>query len=138
MLTLFIVPSAKDNADVGKTVDSFRKTGVEFKAVTVSCWREINNYRHKGEWFAIFWDNEGLDADLQATLKIHLENTKPEILVLYKRLSELEAEFRTRFMKRKIWLSTDFKPICAWCISEVILDGWVTEHDKDQVRLVSV
>jgi hypothetical protein len=128
MLTLFVVPSGKPNADFAKTVESFRKSGVKFKAVKIDCWREINALKNKDDWFCVFWDNEGLDVNLQKALKVHLSNRNAEVLVLYKRLDEKTAEYRTRFMKRGVWLTEDFKPIAPWIIHETILDGWVKEH----------
>jgi hypothetical protein len=128
MLTLFVVPSGKPNANFAKTVESFKKSGVKFKAVKIDCWREINALKNKDDWFCVFWDNEGLDVNLQKALKVHLSNIKAEVLVLYKRLEEHKAEYRTRFMKRGVWLSEDFKPVSPWIIHETILDGWVKEH----------
>jgi len=128
MLTLFVVPSGKPNANFVKTVESFEKSGVEFKAIKIDCWREINALEDKNDWFCVFWDNEGLDVSLQKALKIHLSNKKAEVLILYKRLDDKTAEYRTRFMKRGVWLTEDFKPISPWVIYETVLDGWVKEH----------
>ena len=131
MLTLFVVPSGKPNANFAKTVESFKKSGVELKAVKIDCWREINGFRNKSEWYCVFWDNEGIDTNLQKALKIHLMKKRPEVLVLYKLLSGKHAEYRTRFMKRSVWLTEDFAPLSPWVIHETILDGWVIEHAID-------
>lgn len=128
MLTLFVVPSGKPNASFAKTVESFKKSGVEFEAIQVDCWREINCFKGKCDWFCVFWDNEGLDVKLQKALAAHLLNRTPDVLVLYKRIGESKAEYRTRFMRRGVWLTEDFKPVSPWVIHETILDGWVTEH----------
>lgn len=128
MLTLFVVPSGKPNASYDKTVESFNKTGIEFTAQRISSWREINNFDGKGDWFCVFWDNEGLDVNLQNALAAHLLNKVPDVLVLYKRLGDTNAEYRTRFMRRGVWVSEDYKPVSPWVIHETLLDGWVTEH----------
>jgi len=128
MLTLFVVPSGKPNADFDKTVESFEKTGVEFKAVKIDCWREINNFKEKSDWYCVFWDNEGLDVNLQKALMTHLSNRSPEVLVLYKRIDKDHAEYRTRFMKRSVWLTSNYKPLSPWIVHETVLDGFVKEH----------
>ena len=128
MLILFVVSSGKTNANFDKTVESFEKTGVEFKAVQVDCWREINCCEDKGDWFCVFWDNECLDPNLQRGLMSHLSNKAPDVLVLYKRIDKSSAEYRTRFMRRGVWLTEDFRPISPWVIHETVLDGWVEEH----------
>jgi hypothetical protein len=131
MLIVFVVPSGKPNADFNKTVESFNKTGIEFKAILVNNWRDINNFKDKTDWYCVFWDNEGLDTNLQKALTVHLANRVPDVLVLYKRLDDTNAEYRTRFMRRGVWLTEDFKPISSWITHETILDGWVTEHAID-------
>ena len=128
MLTVFVVASGKPDANFDKTVESFNKSGVEFTAHLISSWREINNFDAKGDWFCVFWDNEGLDDNLQKALAAHLLNRVPDVLVLYKRLDDKNAEYRTRFMRKGIWLSNDYKPISPWVIHETILDGWVIDH----------
>jgi len=128
MLTLFVIPSGKPNADFDKTVESFNKSGVEFEAILANSWRDVNSFKGKTDWYGIFWDNEGLDTNLQKALIVHLSNRVPEVLILYKRLNKDKAEFRTRFMKRGVWLTTDFAPVSPWIIKETILDGWVIEH----------
>jgi hypothetical protein len=128
MLTLFVVVSGKPNANYDKTVESFNKSGVEFTAHLISSWREINSFEEKGDWFCVFWDNEGLDVNLQKALPAHLANKVPDVLVLYKKLDDANAEYRTRFMRRGVWLSEDYKPVSPWVIHETVLDGWVKEH----------
>lgn len=134
MLTLFVVPSGKPNADFDKTVESLKRSGVKLEAVLVKCWREINAFRNKGEWYCVFWDNEGIDDGLQKALKYHLSNRVPEVLVLYKKIGDKKAEFRTRFMRGKIWLTENFKPVSPWIIHETVLDGWVVDHGIDDKR----
>jgi hypothetical protein len=128
MLTVFVIPSGKPNANFLKTVESFEKMDIELRVVQITCWREINCYEDKDDWYCVFWDNEGLDVNLQKALPVHLANRHPEVLVLYKRLADDKAEYRTRFMKRSIWLTSNFKPIAPWPVIETILDGWVVEH----------
>jgi len=128
MLTLFILPSGQPNADLGQTIESFKRSGILFKAVSIKDWRGINSYRDKDEWYGIFWDNEGIDSNLETALPEHLKNRPPEALILYKRLGEEKAEYRARFMRRSVWLTEDFAPISRWICYETVLDGWVKEH----------
>ena len=128
MLTLFVVPSGKPNADYNKTVESFKKSKVEFESYLIGSWRDINNFKVRTDWFCVFWDNEGLDSNLQGALGVHLKNKVPEVFILYKRVDEQTAEYRTRFMKRSVWLTSDYEPISPWLHRETILDGWVIEH----------
>ena len=128
MLTLFVIPSGKPNADYNKTVQSFKKCQVKVKAVLAKTWRDVNEYRYKDVWYAVFWDNEGIDVALQQVLHLHLANRNPDCMILYKRVGEKEAEFRMRFMRRTVWLTEDYAPLEQWVKPETILDGWVIDH----------
>ena len=128
MLTLSVIPSGKPNADFNKTVESFEKADVGVKVVLANTWVEVNDYRYKDKWYAVFWDNEGIDVNLQKALIEHLNNRIPDALILYKRLAEKEAEYRTRFMRRTVWLTNDYAPLMPWVTTETVLDGWVVDH----------
>jgi len=129
MLTLFVVPSGKPNANYGNTVDSFLHSSVRCDVVRVDDWREINNYDHKKEWFAIFWDNEYIDVGIQEVLHLHLNNKAAQVIVIYKKLDEETIGYRTRIMRRAVYLGSDFKPIAPWIAYETLLDGWIKEHE---------
>lgn len=128
MLTLFVVPSGKPNADYNRTVASFQNSGIEVTPVLIATWRDINNYQKKHEWCGIFWDNEGLDLQMQKVLKEHLSGKRWDALILFKRIGEEEAEFRIRFVRKTVMLTHDFAPLDQWLKREQILDGWVVEH----------
>ena len=52
MLTLFVLPSGKPNADINQTIQSFNRSGVPFKTVQISSWKEINTH-DKDVWYGI-------------------------------------------------------------------------------------
>jgi hypothetical protein len=126
MLTLFVLPSGMPNADLNQTVQSFNRSGIPFKTVQVTDWREINAY-DKDKWYGIFWDNEGIDANLETALPIHLGHNKADALIVYKRIAEKEAEYRPRFFRCAVWLKEGFAPLATFITYETILDGWIKE-----------
>ena len=128
MLTIFIIPSHKENADVRKTIASFSGIAVDYKVAIVSNPCEINSYKNKDEWFGIFWDNEYIDKAVRDALPIFFSHTNLELLILYKKEGMVEATWRARLFKRHIYLLNDYRPLCLWLNKEVVLDGWVLEH----------
>jgi len=131
MLTSFVLPSEKPNADVDRTFYSLSHIEVEQQIVSVSCWREINKYK-KDEWFSVFWDNEYIDDGLQKALPVFLSFPNIETLILYKKdkLVTIEATWRYRVFRNYVYLVNDCKPVSVWLNREAILDGWVREHDS--------
>jgi hypothetical protein len=127
MLTLFIVSSGKDNANIEKTTESL--SGVQGSIVPISSWWEINDYQNKDDWFGIFWDNEYIDNNLREALPIYFLYQAKEALILYKKVSMVDAIWRYRFFRRSIYLGEDFSPLSFWLNKEIVLDGWVLEHD---------
>lgn len=129
MLTLFILPSNKENANTEKTIESFSGISDNFKAVSISNWREVNNYGDKNEWFGIFWDNEYIDNNLKEALPIYFLYNNLEALILYKKESMVDAVWRYRIFRRSVYMGSDFCPTSLWLSKEIVLDGWVLEHD---------
>jgi len=138
MLTVFIIPSFADNADVRRTIASF--SGIEggFRVVTVSDFSEINRHEKKDDWFAVFWDNESIDEGVKEAIPVFLSFPKLEVLILYKKESKVDATWRKRLFRRHVFLTDDYRPLCLWENKEAILDGWVKEHDNGKIRLLSV
>lgn len=137
MLTVFIIPSFADNADVRRTIASF--SGIEggFRIIPVSDYAEINRNK-KDDWFGIFWDNEYIDEGIKEAIPIFTAFSKLEVLILYKKESKVDSTWRKRLFRKHIFLIDDYRPLCLWENKEAILDGWVKEHDNSKVRLLSV
>ena len=129
MLTLFVVPSRKDNASLEKTADSFCRIKGGCNVVPVSSWRDVNECNNKDEWFGVVWDNEYIDDHLIDALPIYFLYQRLEALILYKKVSMVEAIWRYRFFKRSVYLKEDFAPHHFWINKEIVLDGWVLEHE---------
>ena len=129
MLTLFVVPSMKGNANSKKTAESFLRMETECNVALVSSWRDVNNHKDKDEWVGVVWDNEYIDDHLVKALPIYFSYQKYEALILYKKVSMVDAVWRYRFFRRGIYLNTDFSPSHMWLNKEVVLDGWILEHD---------
>jgi len=68
MLTVFIIPSHKENADVEKTIASFSGINVDYNVVSVANPCEINRHKKKDKWFGIFWDNEYIQYSLHTLI----------------------------------------------------------------------
>ena len=130
MLTIFVIPSHKDNADVGKSIASFSGIAVDTRMVVASDPCEVNRHKRKSEWFGIFWDNEYIDEPLKEAIPVFFAHSNLEMLILYKKESMVEATWRARFFKRHIYLLGDYCPLCLWLNKETILDGWVLEHEN--------
>jgi hypothetical protein len=130
MLTLFIIPSYAKNADVEKTIESFSGIDIDFKVVVASDYMEINRYKGVCDWFGIFWDNERIDDGLKGALPVFLSYPNLELLILYKKEGVAEATWRVRMFRRKIYLLEDYCPLCMWANKEIVLDGWILEHDN--------
>ncbi|MHA2047154.1 MAG: hypothetical protein ACW99G_20370 [Candidatus Thorarchaeota archaeon] len=131
MLTLFVIGSGEGNADIEKTIASFSGLSVDHKVISVTGWREINQYKDKDEWFGIFWDNECIDKDLSEFIPTYLSFRNLELLILYKKMGVTEATWRDRFFRSHIHLLNGYRPMCMrrWLNKEVVLDGWVLEHE---------
>jgi len=127
MLDIFVVPSNQPNADIEKTIDSFVGIKLEYDVIPVSSCKETNN--SKNEWRLIIWDNEYIDEALRDAIPVFLNFNQYEILILYKKISEIEATWRYRLFRNHIYLAGDFCPVGVWFGREAILDGWVKEHD---------
>jgi hypothetical protein len=130
MLTVFIIPSHKENADVEKTIASFSGIDFDFKVVGISNPYEINRYKRKDKWFGIFWDNEYIDEAVREALPVFFSHSTLELLILYKKESMVDATWRARLFKRHIYLLNDYRPLSLWLNREVVLDGWVKEHEN--------
>lgn len=129
MLTVFIVPSCKDNANVKKTIASFTSIDIKCNTVPITNWREVNDYNCKGDWYGIVWDNECIDNYLKDALPIYFSYRNLEALILYKKISMVDAVWRYRFFRKSVYLKGDFAPQHFWLSKEVVLDGWILEHD---------
>ena len=139
MLTIFVVPSFAENANVKKTIASFSGIKGGFRVVPVADFSEINRHNKKDEWFGVFWDNECIDDGLKEALPIFMAFPKLEILILYKKESKVDATWRKRIFRKHVFLVDDYRPLCLWENKEAILDGWVKEHENtSKIRLLSV
>jgi hypothetical protein len=129
MLTVFIVPSEKENADQKKTIASFSGMDIGCTLVSIETWREVNLCQSKHEWYGIIWDNEYIDDYLKEAIPIYFRYPKLDALILYKKISMIDATWRYRFFRRSIYLMEDFAPFSFWMNKEVVLDGWILEHE---------
>ncbi len=129
MLTIFIVPSNEGNANADKTIASFSGIDLEYRIVHINEYRDINNYEDKSEWFGVFWDNECIDTNLKEALPIYFLYNSMEALVLYKKVSMVDAVWRYRIFRSSVYLGPDFSPVTLWLCKEIVLDGWVLEHE---------
>jgi hypothetical protein len=118
MLTLFVIGSGEGNADIEKTIASFSGLSVDHKVISVTGWREINH-------------NECIDKDLSEFIPTYLSFRNLELLILYKKMGVTEATWRDRFFRSHIHLLNGYRPMCMrrWLNKEVVLYGWVLEHE---------
>ena len=132
MLTLFVMPSGEENADINKTVRSFQSVR-PIELVTITDWTQVNG-KADSDWFGIFWDNEHLAVDLSEALPFYFSNLTYDALICYKYIGEEKASFRMRFFRRHVHLTDDFKPLRMFMKVETMLDGFIQSHAN--LRLV--
>lgn len=134
MLTLFILKSGNPNADPKKSLASFQ--GLVDQFYYINSLSEVNSTKKNNDWFGVIYDDEvigdGLtqvamdDRKSYCPLKIHLSQTKADVLVLYKRKGG-QITRSPRFFRKFVKLSENtLLPAGDHHLQfDTVLDGWI-------------
>jgi len=127
MLTLFVVQSRADKLDSGPTVRSF--SGLADEVYFVPNIQEINDKSKQNEWYAVIYDDEYIDEPLKEGLKVFIEQSPVDVLVLGKK-GDGKYSKAPRLFRRDVKISKDsLLPESPGIEFETVLNGWV--HDNN-------
>ena len=129
MLTLFVLKSGKAKIDPQAAVKSFGD--VVFETIHALSLDDLNEFEVHAPWFGVIHDNEKLDAYLQAALRMFLTWSDADVLVMYKKASDVKiAVHRCPRIFRK---GVKIRPDCLLPVDEsnlkfdTILNGWIDD-----------
>jgi hypothetical protein len=123
MITLFVVQSCADPKDPAETIRSFGSMASEIHQV--ASLGEINSTDRTNDWYAVMHDNERIDERLLEGLKVFVEYSDADALVLFKKGDRV---FKSpRFFRRHITLQDNTLMPEQDVKFETVLNGWV--HD---------
>jgi len=128
MLTLFIVQSRADRLDPSPAVESFHDLADEIYFVPDI--HEINDKTKRNEWYAVIYDDEYIDDPLKEGLKVFVDQSGADVLILGKKSKD--RYFKSpRLFRNNIKLSDKSLMPEAGNLHnyETVLNGWV--HDND-------
>ena len=126
-MTLFILPSYKENAGRYKTISSFPSECLS-TAIAIPDYTKINDYAKTDPWFGVFYDNEYIDEDIKRNLKTFLMTVGNNALILFKKnYIHQTADYMPRIFRSSIRLSDNFATEQKLKY-EKILNGWICEH----------
>jgi hypothetical protein len=127
MLTLFILPSNAENADIKKTVQCFKGKIVKWMIPCMN-WEKINAHAKQTPWYGVFYDNELIDIGVKQALVSVFKNPQFDIIQLYKLTDKITLN--SRIFRSCILLRGTFVPLASRVRYGAILDGWVLEHQE--------
>ena len=124
MITLFIVQSCADAQDVNQTLDSF--DGLVDELWCVSSLGEVNKTERKNDWYGVIYDDERIDERLNEGLKVFIEQSEADVLVLFKMQRDGSHSKSPRLFRRHITLKDgSLLPEREGLAVETVLNGWV-------------
>jgi len=128
MITLFVVQSCADAKDPKVSIDSFE--GLEGEVHLVETLDEINGTERKHNWYGVIYDDEHIDEQLLEGLKVFIEHTDADALVLYRMKGGDKASRSPRLFRRHITLEEGSLMPEGEVKFETVLNGWVLSNDK--------
>ena len=123
MITLFVVQSCADAKDPAKTIASC--AGIASEVHQVTSLAEVNSTDRVNDWYAVLYDNECLDEQLLEGLKVFIEQSDADALVLFKTGDKPSKS--PRLFRRHITLQNNSLMPEQDVKFETVLNGWV--HD---------
>jgi|FLOH01.1.fsa_nt_gi hypothetical protein len=124
MITLFIVQSCADAKDVNQTLDSF--SGLVDEIWCVKSLDEVNKTERKNDWYGVIYDDELIDERLNEGLKVFIEQSTADVLVLFKINSDGNHSKSPRLFRRHVTLrDSSMMPEQEDLVFETVLNGWV-------------
>jgi hypothetical protein len=132
MLTLYVLPSEGNATNIIKTAKSVGN--VLKQAIPVKCISEINS-DVETPWYAVLYDNEVADAQLEESFRPFLVFKGADVLKLYKRIGHGPYVFSIapRIFRSGIRLRENslIPENCDGLKFETVLNGWLENIDED-------
>jgi len=122
MITIFVVQSCADAKDPSQTIDSFGPLVSEVHQV--ASLDEINSTDRTNNWYAVVYDNECIDERLLEGLKVFIELSKADVLVLFKKNADTMSK-APRIFRRHITLKDNTLMPEQDVNFETVLNGWI-------------
>jgi hypothetical protein len=127
MITLFIVQSCADVKDVNQALDSFG--GLVDDLWCVRSLDEVNKTERKNDWYGVIYDDERIDERLNEGLKVFIEQSDADVLVLFKLNGDGNPSRCPRLFRRHITLRDgSLLPEQKDLVFETVLNGWVRSN----------
>lgn len=128
MLTLFVVQSRADKLDPGPAVKSFGDLVDEVHFAPNM--QGINDNPKKNEWYAVIYDDEYIDEPLKEGLKVFVEQSDADMLILIKKDCSDRYFKCPRLFRRSVVLRTDaLLPVKEGLPLETVLNGFVYDNN---------
>ena len=126
MLTLFVVQSCADAKDPSDTVRSF--DGLANEIHFVPNLHAVNEAMVHSDWYAVIYDDEHIDEPLMEGLKVFIEESPADMLVLLKKSGE--SYFRSpRLFRNHVMIRDDsLLPALDDLSFDTVLNGMI--HDN--------
>ena len=130
LLTLFVVQSCADTKETGLTVKSFDGLADPDDTYLVPGIQAINEQVVNNDWYAVIHDNEHLDKPLLEGLKVFIQESRADVLVLLQRIGDTYYRcprvFRKDVMLRKDSLLPERETGLEF---DTVLNGFIREND---------
>ena len=128
MLTLFIIQSRADALDSGPALKSFE--GLADEVHLLPNIQGINTTEKRNQWYAVIYDDEIIDEYLNEGLRIFIELSDAEMLVLVKKGGEGKYFKCPRLFRKDVKIRADaLLPVKEGLALETVLNGFV--HDNN-------
>jgi len=133
MLSLFILPSGRENANPEKTFKSLH--GLVKRVKFVSSIDSINLYRKSTDWYGVLYDNEYVDADLKVGIEMAFQFPVVDFFVLCKRdigkdLMSVFTKCPRLFRKHVLLQENTLLPLQLGLKAGLIAEGLIMSYDK--------
>jgi len=132
MLTLFVLKSGQETADPDRAIKSWGP--LPTKVVHVGSLLELKSASIKTEWYAVIYDNEILEAELQEAIAIFLKASFSDVLVLFQRddSEKIPPQKAPRVFRYDIIIEDNsLMPIGPEVSFDTVLNGWVVMNVSD-------
>jgi len=126
MITLFVVQSCADRKDPERTISSF--DGLVDEIHHVPTLADVNKTERKNDWYAVIYDDEHISEELLEGLKVFVEHTDADAMVLF-RMKGDKAYRSPRVFRRHITIRGDSLMPEREVKFETVLNGWVLSND---------
>lgn len=125
MITLFVVQSCADAKDPTNSINSFK--GLVDEVYNLASLKEVNG-TDRGDWYAVIYDDENINEELLEGLKVFVDETEADVLVLF-RLRDGKFYRSPRVFRRHITIKNGSLMPEQDVKFETVLNGWILPND---------